>query len=150
MWRPCYCNSISIEFFSAIEAGCNRSWIDTVMSSFLFQLLMHPASIALKYYCLTMLLRWLLYSCVTTRLPGSATKGSQTKGSQQKVHRHGVKINDLGGLVKTFLLIWWWKWCVFTWNISCINGTKSFIYRYFHTTIQILVMQNSFINRAPI
>jgi len=33
---------------SAIEAGCSRSQIDTVMSVFLFQLLLHSASIALK------------------------------------------------------------------------------------------------------
>jgi len=37
-----------MESFSAIEAECNRSWIDTVMSSFLYQFLLHPASIALK------------------------------------------------------------------------------------------------------
>ena len=33
-----------MEFLSAIEAGCNTSWIDTVMSSFAFLLLLLPAT----------------------------------------------------------------------------------------------------------
>src|SRR6218665_518258 len=37
-----------MEFLSAIEAGCNTSWKDTVVSSFAFQLLLLPGSIALK------------------------------------------------------------------------------------------------------
>src|SRR6218665_2884204 len=37
-----------MEFLHAIETGCNTSWIETVVPSFAFQLLLLPASIQLK------------------------------------------------------------------------------------------------------
>src|SRR6218665_281333 len=47
-WRPCYGNRISMQFFSAIEAGCNRSWNRKEDTTVSIQLILHPASIALR------------------------------------------------------------------------------------------------------